>query len=257
MLPDISQWPVQQFYDGKVQDATTGVPDSCVREVADNPTQPLAVLSDEAVYCWIQVVGKEKKHENGSTYNKTEAEAVVSLLLQLKESGDPSWNSPEKIRVITFYQAQVQYIHILLRKYRIRNVTVSTVDSSQGCEADTVILSFVRGTSGHVGFLKDDRRLNVALTRAKHKLICIGNLDAMASLEAKGGNVMVKAMATNALERDSVMVYQGELLPPPRTVPTRKKKKKKDFKKQTLTELEKTTRNYRFFVSLVQTLLDV
>ena len=162
------------------------------------------------------IVGTERKDDNGSTYNQAEAEAVVSLLQQLSESGDPSWNSSEKIRVITFYQAQVNYIQLLLRKYNVRDVTVSTVDSSQGCEADIVILSFVRGTSGHIGFLKDDRRLNVALTRAKSQLICIGNLDAIVGLDAKGGNLVVKEMATDATKRDSVKVFEADSLPPPR-----------------------------------------
>ncbi|OEU15131.1 hypothetical protein FRACYDRAFT_165538, partial [Fragilariopsis cylindrus CCMP1102] len=58
-------------------------------------------------------------------------------------------------------------------------VLVATVDSSQGCEADFVILSFVRseGNGGRntVGFLMDDRRLNVALTRAKYQIIGVGN----------------------------------------------------------------------------------
>ena len=210
MKPYISEWPVQQFYDGKVKDAKT------FNDKEGESLKPLSLHGHQAAYCWLQIVGTERKDDNGSTYNQAEAEAVVSLLQQLSESGDPSWNSSEKIRVITFYQAQVNYIRLLLRKYNVQDVTVSTVDSSQGCEADIVILSFVRGTSGHVGFLKDDRRLNVALTRAKSQLICIGNLDAIVGLDAKGGNLVVKEMATDAMKRDSVKVFEADSLPHPR-----------------------------------------
>ncbi|OEU17912.1 hypothetical protein FRACYDRAFT_164706, partial [Fragilariopsis cylindrus CCMP1102] len=81
----------------------------------------------------------------------------------------------DKIRIITFYSAQVATLKQMLHKEGgMSNVLVATVDSSQGCEADIVILSFVR-TSNNAGFLKDNRRMNVALTRAKYKLICLGN----------------------------------------------------------------------------------
>ena len=70
-------------------------------------------------------------------------------------------------------------IQNLLRRHGLGHVLVSTVDSSQGSEADMVIISFVRSRkklgSKTVGFLDDDRRINVALTRAKYIRICIGN----------------------------------------------------------------------------------
>ncbi|GMH54969.1 hypothetical protein TL16_g01793, partial [Triparma laevis f. inornata] len=56
-------------------------------------------------------------------------------------------------------------------------VTVATVDSSQGSEATVIIVSFVRSReNGSVGFLNDGRRINVGLSRAKEKLICVGDL---------------------------------------------------------------------------------
>ena len=85
-----------------------------------------------------------------------------------------AWCSPVKLRVITFYSAQVATLRQILRKEGLQGVLVATVDSSQGCEADLVVLSFVRTTGA--GFLRDDRRMNVGLTRARHKLICLGDL---------------------------------------------------------------------------------
>ena len=58
-------------------------------------------------------------------------------------------------------------------------MTVSTVDSSQGCEAEVVIVSFVRSRDSDeqhsIGFVKDERRINVAITRALYQLVCVGN----------------------------------------------------------------------------------
>jgi len=127
--------------------------------------------------------GREQKSHSGSYYNIKEACTVVAFLRMLRkgarqgQQGRPEssfWCTSNKIRVITFYSAQVSMLKQLLRKERMPNVSVATVDSSQGCEADIVILSFVRTTKA--GFLADDRRMNVALTRAKYKLICLGNV---------------------------------------------------------------------------------
>ena len=64
---------------------------------------------------------------------------------------------------------------------------VYTVDSFQGSENDIVIISFVRSNSaGRLGFIKDFQRLNVALTRAKHMLICLGDVHTLAGEALKG-----------------------------------------------------------------------
>ena len=61
-------------------------------------------------------------------------------------------------------------------KKKINQVKVLTVDSFQGSEMDIVILSFVRSNPANkVGFLSDFSRINVAVTRAKHILLCVGN----------------------------------------------------------------------------------
>jgi len=78
----------------------------------------------------------------------------------------------QKVTVITFYKAQQR----LLQEKLGAAATVMTVDSAQGSEADVVILSCVRSnTEEGIGHVKDDRRINVALSRAKDKLIVVGN----------------------------------------------------------------------------------
>jgi superfamily I DNA and/or RNA helicase len=115
--------------------------------------------------------------------------------------GNP-WESDERLRIITFYKQQVAEIRALLNKNRFERVSIGTVDSAQGCEADVVIVSFVKG-HGTIGFLKDDRRLNVALTRARHQLICIGNVRAMEHLQGYDAFTL-RAVSRDALARGVV-----------------------------------------------------
>ena len=75
--------------------------------------------------------------------------------------------------LISPYRAQIEWLE---RVFKEEEVTINTVDSFQGQEADVVIISLVRSNDeNEIGFLKDYRRMNVALTRARKKLIVIGD----------------------------------------------------------------------------------
>jgi superfamily I DNA and/or RNA helicase len=227
MRPEISQWPMAQFYDAKVQNGANVTHDTYRSE---------AVLLTGDPYSWVRVAGEEQKNKKMSTLNESEGEAVVAILLEMVATYKlpNGWFSPDRIRIITFYKAQEDYLRLKLRQYNL-DVMVSTVDASQGCDADMVILSFVRGTSGHMGFLKDIQRLNVAMTRAKFQLVCVGNVDAIAGLAGTGGNLVLRAMAKDALTRSKIVPAPGPLPPPPkrlrRNQPAVKKAKKKKKKK--------------------------
>lgn len=88
--------------------------------------------------------------------------------------------------LISPYKAQVQYLRRKLRKSSIlrqlrSRITVNTIDGFQGQERDVVLISLVRSnTEGQIGFLSDLRRMNVAITRARMKLIIIGNAGTLA-----------------------------------------------------------------------------
>ena len=145
-----------------------------------------------------------------SFQNVREAETIVALLMDLRRKsnrlhGNELWFSIRRIRVITFYRAQVELISILLRTYGLHQIEISSVDSSQGSEADLIIVSFVRtGGINGVGFLSDVRRLNVALTRAKYKLICVGNSTSL--LQGDGINTTtIKSLIQNAIDREVVV----------------------------------------------------
>lgn len=106
----------------------------------------------------------EKKEETGSVSNPDELDTVVKSLDLWKTDKD-------EVVFISPYAGQVE-----LAKSQLENIRVSTIDSFQGQEADVVILSLVRSNpDGNIGFLKDYRRMNVAMTRAKQKLIVIGD----------------------------------------------------------------------------------
>ena len=85
------------------------------------------------------------------------------------------------VGVISPYRAQVQYLRRLIRKresfkpYR-HSISVNTVDGFQGQERDIILISLVRSNDqGQIGFLNDLRRMNVAITRARMKLIILGD----------------------------------------------------------------------------------
>lgn len=152
---------------------------------------PMSLWNGRA-YSFVQVHGKERQTLNGSFQNLPEANTVVDLVQRLQQQAShdriPQWNSPDHIRIVTFYQAQVSLIQRLLHKQRLGGaIVVATVDSSQGCESDVVIVSFVRSPHSHtknnnrsgkaptVGFLADDRRMNVAITRGAYERNANGN----------------------------------------------------------------------------------
>ena len=111
--------------------------------------------------------------------------------------------------MITFYAGQVLCINRALRASGLggEGLRVMTVDSFQGSECDVVLLSFVRSNArGSVGFVKDFQRLNVALTRAKHLLVCVGCAQTLLSdgknLKGNGDHSHLSNIITDAKQRD-------------------------------------------------------
>ena len=148
---------------------------------ADNAHRRVQSEVEEGELVFIDTKGRCRERMDGrkSYSNDGEAKLIVSILKDLRSfnGGEGRWDCNSKIRVITFYQGQVHAIKRHLRSSNMHNVTVATVDSSQGSEAEVVIVSFVRSREGGgVGFLNDGRRINVGLTRAKEKLICVGDV---------------------------------------------------------------------------------
>ena len=175
----IMQFSNREFYDGVLQ-ADSSVArhtlDDLLRttetEVEQKDWVMEAVEPDEpAVFLDTKNADAEERTRGGSTSkeNPSEAEIAHSLTIELVNMGV----EPRDIALIAPYDDQVDRLD---RKIENEEIEVDTVDGFQGREKEVVVLSLVRSNSqGDIGFLKDVRRLNVSLTRAKRKLIIIGD----------------------------------------------------------------------------------
>ena len=125
--------------------------------------------------------------ESFGRINKAEAELTLLTLAEYFTKIGKQRVLEERIDVgiISPYRAQVQYLKKLIKKYEFfkpyrRLISVNTVDGFQGQERDVILISLVRSNDeGQIGFLKDLRRMNVAMTRARMKLIILGNKETM------------------------------------------------------------------------------
>nr|XP_055180751.1 DNA replication ATP-dependent helicase/nuclease DNA2 isoform X2 [Nyctereutes procyonoides] len=129
------------------------------------PNNPVCFLNTDKVPAPEQV-------EKGGVSNITEAKLIVFLTSVFIKAGC----KPSDIGIIAPYRQQLKIINDLLFHSSIRMVEVNTVDKYQGRDKSIILVSFVRSNKdGPIGeLLKDWRRLNVAITRAKHKLILLG-----------------------------------------------------------------------------------
>lgn len=125
--------------------------------------------------------------ESFGRINKTEAQLTLDTLQRYFEKIGKQRVLDERIDVgvISPYRAQVQYLRQQLRKREFFKpfrhlISVNTVDGFQGQERDIIVISLVRSNDeGQIGFLRDLRRMNVAITRARMKLIIMGNASTM------------------------------------------------------------------------------
>ncbi len=174
MNKKIMEFPNKMFYEGKLI-AHGSVANHTLAELIDIEkykklrSRLKEVLNPENVMVFVDVKGKEKQRKGSTSYfNEEEAKAVKDIVEALISIG----LKHEHIGVISPYEDQVN----LLSEIIPRSVEVKTIDGFQGREKEVILISFVRSNNeGEIGFLKDSRRLNVAITRARRKLICIGN----------------------------------------------------------------------------------
>jgi superfamily I DNA and/or RNA helicase len=167
MNETIASFPNQAFYDGKLKTA--------------DQNQDWTV-DDLSPLMGIHIKGSEQKRAaSHSYYNPDEAEAAAKQVKLLTNND----LSPSDIGVIAAYRGQVKEIKQQLRRLdipRSHRVSVDTVDAFQGSEREAIIVSLVRSNGrGSSGFLtmpdEGPRRLNVALTRGRKRLVIIGDWD--------------------------------------------------------------------------------
>ncbi len=178
----LMKFPNEEFYGGRIK-ADESVRNITLRDLGVKPPEfgePWdEILRPENVLVFVDTSkcpDRWERRRRGSTSreNPLEAKIVVNIVERLLEIGVRE----EWVGVITPYEDQVDLLRSKL------DVEVNTVDGYQGREKEVVIISFVRSNrKGDLGFLADLRRLNTALTRAKRKLICVGDGETLNSHE--------------------------------------------------------------------------
>ena len=208
MNDEIMRFSSDWFYGGKVESA----PQIKYRSVLDYD-HPITWIDTSNEENQITIEGEDSPEDSASTsssasasnqnsdlnfkeqfvgesfgrINKAEAELTLLTLAEYFTKISKRRVLEERIDVgiISPYRAQVQYLKKLIKKYEFfkpyrRLISVNTVDGFQGQERDVILISLVRSNDeGQIGFLKDLRRMNVAMTRARMKLIILGNKDTM------------------------------------------------------------------------------
>ncbi|MEM6687800.1 MAG: AAA domain-containing protein [Planctomycetota bacterium] len=168
MNEDIMRFSSDHFYDGELE-ADVSVKHRLLADldgVGDSDLTSNALLFiDTAGADYLESI----EPDGESKLNLGEAKLVLLLVKELMEAGI----DPAEIAIIAPYAAQVR---VLRNRIDAPEIEIDTVDGFQGREKEVVILSMVRSNDrGEIGFLADTRRTNVALTRAKRKLIMIGD----------------------------------------------------------------------------------
>ncbi|XP_039921564.1 protein ZGRF1 isoform X3 [Hirundo rustica] len=160
--PALSAIASELFYGGNLVDG-----------ISEEDRTPL--LEWLPTLCFYSVHGMEQIERDNSFYNMAEAHFTVKLIQSLIASGIEG----AAIGVITLYKSQMYKIQNLLsgvhsEAFEVKPVQVSTVDAFQGAEREVIVLSCVR--TRQFGFIDSERRMNVALTRAKRHLLIVGSL---------------------------------------------------------------------------------
>jgi superfamily I DNA and/or RNA helicase len=173
MHEDIMTFSSKHFYKSEL------IAHASVKHRLLTPNQAPVEFIDTAGAGYVE----EQDPETLSRFNKEEAELVIRKVEKLvEEVGIDDWTKQSiTMGIITPYRAQVDYLVKLadaattLEPIRAL-ISINTVDAFQGQERDVIVIGFVRSNDkGEVGFLGDIRRTNVAMTRARKKLIMIGD----------------------------------------------------------------------------------
>lgn len=177
----IMQFSNEQFYRGELM-AHESVHSSDLHEYNPHFAPGLAVEFIDTAGCGYNEV---ETPEGSSSANPEEANLALNHLQHLLQNYSHADQEVEHLRigVIAPYRAQINYLQdrvehmpLLHELQQLRHLSVGTVDSFQGQERDIIYISMTRSNEqGEIGFLADIRRMNVAMTRAKKKLVIVGD----------------------------------------------------------------------------------
>ena len=166
-----------EFYDGQLV-AHASVAGHRLCDLPGVTAEPLTEMPVQFIDTAGASYDEELEEDTGSRRNAQEAALAVKKVRALLAAGVQS----AQIGVITPYRAQVRLLRERLAD--VPGLEIDSVDGFQGREKEAIVVSFVRSNNeGEIGFLADTRRTNVALTRARRKLLVIGDSATLANDE--------------------------------------------------------------------------
>lgn len=185
MNDEIMQFSSDYFYHGQMKSAP-----EVARRVIHEGDAPILWLDTSTINLGADEQGNFREQFIGESFgrvNKGEANLTLSLLqIYFQRIGKQRiLDDRIDVGIISPYRAQVQYLKRLIKKRAFFKpfrhlISVNTVDGFQGQERDVILISMVRcNQDGQIGFLRDLRRMNVAITRARMKLIILGDAPTM------------------------------------------------------------------------------
>ncbi|KAL8009602.1 putative transcription factor IIS, P-loop containing nucleoside triphosphate hydrolase [Plasmopara halstedii] len=177
MHPFLREFPSKRFYGGMLSDGPSvmeRVQEVCPAIYAHTTFQPFLLYDVE---------NSREEEMNGSKYNRVEAVFCISLCQHMFERCADVRKNKWSVGFVSPYKEQVRVLRQEITRSKIPasvSIEVNTVDGFQGREKDVIVFSCVRSSKkGGIGFLRDIRRLNVAITRARFCLYVVGNVETL------------------------------------------------------------------------------
>ncbi|KAE9334908.1 hypothetical protein PF008_g13737 [Phytophthora fragariae] len=205
MHPFLRDFPSKRFYGGMLTDGPSvmeRVQKVCPGVYAHTSFQPFLLYD---------VDNSREEDMNGSKYNRTEAAFCISLCQNMFETCADVRKNKWSVGFVSPYKEQVRVLRQEITKSVIPttvSIEVNTVDGFQGREKDVIVFSCVRSSQrGGIGFLRDVRRLNVAITRARFCLYVVGNVNTLVRDETWA------ALVRSARDRKLIIRTKGEAFP--------------------------------------------
>ncbi|KAE9221097.1 hypothetical protein PF002_g15689 [Phytophthora fragariae] len=205
MHPFLRDFPSKRFYGGMLTDGPSvmeRVQKVCPGVYAHTSFQPFLLYD---------VDNSREEDMNGSKYNRTEAAFCISLCQNMFETCADVRKNKWSVGFVSPYKEQVRVLRQEITKSAIPttvSIEVNTVDGFQGREKDVIVFSCVRSSQrGGIGFLRDVRRLNVAITRARFCLYVVGNVNTLVRDETWA------ALVRSARDRKLIIRTKGEAFP--------------------------------------------
>ncbi|KAL3671995.1 hypothetical protein V7S43_002661 [Phytophthora oleae] len=205
MHPFLRDFPSKRFYGGMLTDGPSvmeRVQKVCPGVYARTSFQPFLLYD---------VSNSREEDMNGSKYNRVEAAFCISLCQNMFETCADVKRNKWSVGFVSPYKEQVRVLRQEITRSEIPanvSIEVNTVDGFQGREKDVIVFSCVRSSKrGGIGFLRDIRRLNVAITRARFCLFVVGNVNTLVRDETWA------ALVKSARDRKLIIRTEGEGFP--------------------------------------------